>query len=382
MTTSTKSVPDVSLEGLQHNSDILLLDNHNYWEFYPTEEALSLHSIERTTTGVGLILTLTTAFDFAKLEVTEKGDAEISIDGPVITARFPNEECLKPQLHTLDITAISSTGERTTSHHLGLQFASKARDAANGRVMHNRVIVKETDLKLNYSYVSDWIIENPTKEDRTYAQQYWGDLISENESPYGRARAIARSVINDFEPQRGTPSDAMNHLHPFRQHERILAGIDHGWCANLSEVLCHALNSLDIPARLVRMRNTYYNAESDQPGHNFEVLLAGGHTIVEIFDVTLNQWIWIDPSQRQLGARDAGGHYLHLAEIHHRVNHPHQAQDLRLDAYDPITGEETTFAFADSPVRPNILHYCKREQRFYYFKKPAENSKGQSRSAM
>jgi hypothetical protein len=163
----------------------------------------------------------------------------------------------------------------------------------------------------------------------------------------------------------------MKGLHPFRQHERILAGIDHGWCANLGEVLCHALNSLDIPARLVRMRNTFYQAGSDQPGDNFEVLLAGGHTIVEIFDTTLTQWIWIDPSQRQLGVRDASGHYLNLAEIHHRVNHPHQAQDLRLDAYDPATGEETTVAFADSPIRSNMLHYCKREQRFYYFKKPA-----------
>lgn len=117
------------------------------------------------------------------------------------------------------------------------------------------------------------------------------------------------------------------------------------------------------------MRNTYHQAESDEPGHNFEVLLAGGHTIVEIFDLTLQQWIWIDPSSRQLGASDAGGHYLNLAEIHHRVNQPHQAADLKLDRYDPTTGEEITDDFADSPVFTNMLHYAKREQRFYYFKR-------------
>jgi len=372
MTKPNKLVPDVSLEGLQHNSNILLLDNRNHWELYPSEEALSLSSVERTPSGIGLILTLATAFDFGKLEVTEEGHAIVSIEGPVITVKFPNEKAMEPQLHTLEIIAVSTTDERTASHHVGLHFASNARDAANGRTkMHNRVIVKDTDLKLNYSRIADWVIETPTDEDRAYAQNRWGPLLSSEASPYARARVVAREVINDFEPQRGTPSDAMNRLHPFRQLERILAGIDHGWCANLSEVLCHALNSLHIPARLVRMRNTYYNAESDQPGENFEVLLAGGHTIVEMFDATLNQWIWIDPSQRQLGARDAGGHYLHLAEIHHRVNHTHQAQDLRLDAYDPITGEETTYPFADSPVRPNLLHYAKREQRFYYFKKPA-----------
>ena len=161
----------------------------------------------------------------------------------------------------------------------------------------------------------------------------------------------------------------MNLLHPFRQHERILTGIDRGWCANMAEVLCHGLNSLDIQARLVRMRNTYYNATSETPGENFEVLLAGGHTIVEIYDADLKQWIWIDPSQRQLGARDAGGHLLNLAEIQQRVNLPHQAADLRFEQYDPTTQTKTIYAFADSPIRPNLMNFAKREQRFYYFKR-------------
>ncbi len=369
MSPTTKPAPDVTLEGMQHNSEILVLGNQQHWELYPTDEALSFRSVERTSTGIGLVLTLATAFDFGSLEVTEEGHAEVTVEGPVITVRFPNEQAMEPQLHKLSIIAVSSAGKPTASYHLGLNFASKARDAANGRTTRDRVIVKETDLKLSYSFISDWIIETPTDDDRAYAQKQWGELIVAEAPPYTRARVVTRAIIDDFEPQRGTPSDVMNGLHPFRQHERILAGLDHGWCANLSEVLCHALNSLDIPARLVRMRNTYYNAESDKPGRNFEVLLAGGHTIVEIFDRTLQQWIWIDPSQRQLGARDAGGHYLSLAEIHHRVNQPHQAADLQLDSYDPKTGEETTFDFADSPIRPNMLHYAKREQRFYYFKK-------------
>jgi hypothetical protein len=372
MSTPSKTVPDVSLEGLQHNSDILVLGNQQHWELYPTDEALSFRSVERTSKGIGLVLTLTTSFEFGSLEVTDEGHAVVSTDGPVITISFPNEKAMEPQFHALSVVAISTSGERTTSHNIKFQFASKARDATNGRTTNDRVVVKETDLKLSYSFINDWVIETPTDEDRSYAQQRWGDLISADAASYSRARVITRAVIDDFEPQRGTPSDMMTRLHPFRQHERILAKIDHGWCANLSEVLCLALNSMDIPARLVRMRNTYHNAESDEPGNNFEVLLAGGHTIVEIFDRTLQQWIWIDPSQRQLGARDAGGHYLNLAEIHHRVNQPHQAADLKLDAYDPATGKEKAFDFADSPIRPNMLHYAKREQRFYYFKRPAE----------
>ena len=367
--TTKPGVPDISLQGLELNSNILLLDNHNYWDLYPTEEPLALQKIERTSTGIGLVLTLATAFEFDHLEITGEGHAIVNTEGAIITVRFPNEQAMEPQLHNLTIIAVSNSGERTASYYLGLHFASKARDAANGRTMSDRVIIRDTDLKLIFSRVGDWIIEHPTVEDCTYAKNRWGSLTDNLAGAYAKARALTRSIIDDFEPRRGTPSDAMSRLHPFRQHERILTGIDRGWCANMAEVLCHGLNSLDIPARLVRMRNTYYNATSETPGENFEVLLAGGHTIVEIYDADLKQWIWIDPSQRQLGARDAGGHLLNLAEIQQRVNLPHQAADLRFEQYDPTTQTKTIYAFADSPIRPNLMNFAKREQRFYYFKR-------------
>lgn len=366
-------VPDISLHGLELNSDILVFSNQQYWEFHPTEEPLALRKVERTSDGIGLVLSVATAFEFGSLEASGEGVAQVTVEGDTITVRFPDENTLEPALHRLTLIAISTTGARTAPHHMAFHYASAARDALNGRVMRNRVIVKDTDLPVAYSRVADWIIEQPTDTDRVYAQNRWGALTTNLCGAYAKARAVTRAVIDDFEPQRGTPSDAMNRLHPFRQHERIIAGIDHGWCANMAEVLCLALNSLDVPCRLVRMRNTYYNATSNAPGENFEVLLAGGHTIAEIYDAELKQWIWLDPSQRQLAARDAGGHLLCLAEIHHRVNHAQQRDDLRLDHYDPMTQTETTYALPDSPVRANVLHYCKREQRFYYFKRRDAN---------
>lgn len=362
-------LPDVSLRGLEQKSEILVAPNHPHWELYPTDHPLSLAAIERTPDGIGLILTVATARPLERLEVTGTGRAETRVEDNSITVRFPDLTCTESQPHELQIVAISTNGERTAPHHIRLAFTSSARDAASGRTGHHRITVRESDLQLAYSRVSDWIIDTPDEADRAYAQKRWGGLIADCDNPYAKARAVTRAVIDDFEPRRGVPSDAMNRLHPFRQHERILAGLDHGWCANLAEVLCHALNSLDVPCRLVRMRHTYRNATSDVPGENFEVLLAGGHTVAEIFDATRQQWIWLDPSQRQLAARDAGGHLLNLAEIHHRVNLPHQARDLSLDHYDPATQTVTTHRFADSPVRANLLHYCKREQRFYYFRR-------------
>jgi hypothetical protein len=369
MKIATPAVPDVTLHGLELKSDILVCSNRQYWEFYPTLEALALRSVERTADGVGIVLKLETAFVFDSLDVTGRGDGLTTVEGDTIILRFPNVDALKSQFHELTITALSVDGDRTPPHRMAFQFASKAADAAHGRTGHNRVIVKDSDLQLAYSRVADWIIDLPSEEDRAYAQQRWGALTANLDGAYAKARAVTRAVMDDFEPQRGTPSDVMNRLHPFRQHERILAGLDHGWCANMAEVLCHGLNSLEVPCRLVRMRNTYHQATSAEPGENFEVLLAGGHTIAEIYDAVLKQWIWLDPSQRQLGARDAGGHLLNLAEIHYRLNLPHQAADLRFEHYDPATQTETVYAFADSPIRPNLLNFAKREQRFYYFKR-------------
>ncbi|MCB1104997.1 MAG: hypothetical protein KDK74_09730, partial [Cephaloticoccus sp.] len=232
-------VPDVSLHGLEEKSDILVFSNQQYWEFHPTEEPLALSRVERTPDGIGLVLRVATAFPFGSLEITGEGVAQVTVNGDTFTVRFPDANTLEPALHKLTLTAISTTGERTAPHHIGFHYASAARDALNNRVTRNRVIVKDTDLQVAFSRVADWVIETPTDDDRAYAQNRWGALTANLAGAYAKARVITRAVIDDFEPQRGTPSDKMNRLHPFRQHERILAGIDHGWCANMAEILCH-----------------------------------------------------------------------------------------------------------------------------------------------
>jgi len=188
MPTPPPLLPDPSLEGLQHRSEILVLGSQQYWELYPTDEALSFRRIERPATGIGLVLTLATSFEFAALEVTDEGHALVTTDDAVVTALFPDEQAMEPQFHSLTLTALSTSGERTAPHRLRLQFASKARDAASGRSTHDRVIVKETDLKLSYSFIKDWIIETPTDDDRAYAQRRWGDLVAADAPPYTRAR--------------------------------------------------------------------------------------------------------------------------------------------------------------------------------------------------
>ena len=66
-----------------HNSDILLLDNHNHWELYPPEEALSIASIERLPSGIGLRFEFTSAagFKLDHLDISGEGKAEVGKGG-------------------------------------------------------------------------------------------------------------------------------------------------------------------------------------------------------------------------------------------------------------------------------------------------------------
>ena len=349
--TPTEALPDVSLQtiGLPAGTQIPVASNHEYWELYPTADTLSIERIERLPTGVGLRFTLAGSnFPLTKLTVEAEGDATVATKGRSFTIRFAKEVSLVAQTQRVDLHGYTADGQKSPPYFLNLQYNSNAQDAAAGRTMFSRIGVRHTNLQLAYSFVDDWIIENPTTADREYAQERWGNLAAQDAPPYQQARAITRR---------------------FRQYERLLAEQDRCWCANMVEIMSLALNALDIPCRLVRMRHTYFNAEPGQPGKDFELMLAGGHTIAEVYDKTLGQWIFIDPTLRRLGIRDAAGEYLNFFEIHLQVNQPHRAIGLTLDAYDPVTKTDSVETFAESAIHDNVAHFARREQRFYYFKR-------------
>jgi hypothetical protein len=365
-------IPDVSLQKLDlpEGASIPVAANQNYWELYPREEPVGISHIDRLDEGVGLRFVLIgDGFALDHLEVAAEGEGEVWNEGKNLLVSWPKTVSLTPQRLRVTLTGFTAEGERSPEYFLNLQYNSNAQDAAAGRTAFSRITVRDSNLSIAYSRAADWIVNDPSEEDRAYAQERWGHLIEPGASRWEHTQAVTCSLIRDFATVRGTPSDVMNGLHPFRQYERLLAGEDRCWCANICEITCHALNSLDIPARLIRMRHTYHNAAEGVPGRDFELLLAGGHTVVEVYDATSGQWMFFDPTAQRLGVRDAAGHYLNFFEVHLQVNQPHRAAGLTLDAYDAEADTLSVEKFADSPKRPNFTHYAKREQRFYYFRR-------------
>ncbi len=368
----TEQMPDVSLQniGLPGDTLIPVACNRDYWEFYPTAETIALADIEQLDEGVGLRFIFTTDdFDLQAIDFTTEGPIEVTAEDHALLVVFPKTVSVTPQFADVRFTGVSTTGDRSPEYFFKLLYVSNAQDASNGRTMFSRIGFRESNLKLAYSHIDEWIMENPTDEDRAYAREQWGHLMEGQSSAFPQARAIMRELIQTFEPYRGTPSDAMDGMHPFRQLERLQDGLDRCWCANMVEITSLAFNALNIPCRLVRMRHTYRNADPQRPGKEFEFMMVGGHTIAEIYDDSTKQWYYMDPSQRLIGVKDAAGEYLNYFELHLQVNQPHRNEGLVLEAVDPANGDVKPETWAESPRRPNLSHFARREQRFYYFRR-------------
>ncbi|GAB5559147.1 MAG: hypothetical protein SynsKO_07940 [Synoicihabitans sp.] len=370
--TPSTQMPDVSLQniGLPADTRIPVANNREYWELYPTAETIALAEIEQLNSGVGLRFIFTTDnFELGSIDFQFEGPVEVTAEDHALVVVFPKTVSLTYQRAEVHFRGVTKSGERSPEYFFNLQYNSNAQDAAAGRTMFSRIGFRESNLKLAYSHVGEWIVDNPTDADRAYARREWGQFVKDHPSAFPRARAIMRDLIRTFEPHRGTPSDAMDGLHPFRQLERLTGGLDHCWCANMVEICSLAFNALDIPCRLVRMRHTYHDANPQLPGKEFEFMLCGGHTIAEVYDDATQQWYYMDPSQRIVGIKDRAGEYLNFFELHLQVNQPHRNAGLTLEAVDPTNGKVIPETWIESPRRPNLSHFARREQRFYYFRR-------------
>jgi hypothetical protein len=163
-----------------------------------------------------------------------------------------------------------------------------------------------------------------------------------------------------LKPHGGIPSDTMRASPPFRQFERAISGQDRVWCGNHAAIFSWACNALGVPARRIGM-NHPYGSDGD---HN--LLLAEGHSTTEIFDETLNRWVWIDLTFNVLGVYLADQDPVTMAELVQFLNDGSRIQALTVVEFDPVSGQERRVPAAESSKKAALFHYFKRDQQFRY----------------
>ena len=223
----------------------------------------------------------------------------------------------------------------------------------------------DTDADISGPRVRDLVLQQPSKEERQYAKRKWGQMVRPDRSDYDNAVALARSILRDLEPRRGQPSDRMFELMPFEQYERALSGQDEVNCINLSAIVSFACNASGIPCRTIGAGREA--VVQPQEAGDYRLSMSAPHTAVEIFSRELNQWVWMDPFLRILGAYLGEEGPLNLAEFHMFLHTPSRAPHLRILTLDPDAGVVDTVAVTQGTQAQMIRNYYKRDQEFHFY---------------
>jgi hypothetical protein len=338
-----------------------------YWDLYPTSEGVAIEAIERLKKRVGVQLKVRSDMDGLSHFVYSLNG------GPSTRNKKGKIDIPIPDLHlpgirsaSAVIKAVSKDGSESRPYSILLSYYPKSYYAAYGRTEKSHITVQITDMSVGGIPIRNVVLQEPTKDERTYARRKWADVLGPDIPDYEAAARLARSIIADLEPHRGVPSDAMNNLMPFEQYERVMAGKDEVFCRNIAAIFSYACNALGIPCRTIGMMKPEPN-QAMAPHSEYDLSFAASHVTTEIFSKQLNQWVWIDPFLRVVGAQLGNEGLVDTVEFQMLLNNPNRVRNLRVTVYDPKTDSLQTSPVSQIDLYRDLVNYYRKDQRFFYY---------------
>jgi hypothetical protein len=266
----------------------------NETTLYPSNQSISIQSLTPLPNGTGAEVTLSTA----SLPTNYSLQYFVgSVPSPTNSYPFPSTGTIDIDFGSYLTSAVSVTAEvsftvASQAQTLSVKWMSPQAYAASGRTAQGLVALQSTTIPFAGSNVADWIIDQPSAADISFAQATWGPLISGTATPTANAQNLAMSIMDALEAARGVPSNAMNSATWFEQYQLAIANPANNqvWCTNIAGIFNHACNCLGIPARNIAVGMPTETLPS------FNLYTGNAHSTVEIFDSQLNRWIWMDPT--------------------------------------------------------------------------------------
>ena len=335
----------------------------NERQLYPRLEAVAIRAIDRLPDGVGASLALESdRIGFSHFLYSTNGEPFRKMDGGRLVISFVDKHTPEIQRTTTIIKAASADGRTSEDHYININYYPRERYAESGQTAPGYVILQKTDIPFIQSRVADWIVDQATAEDIAFATSKWGPRLEGLATPVEKAKRLARLLLDDLQPHRGTPSDKMK-APPFEQYRRAVSGEDHVWCGNLAAIFVRACTALGIPARAIGMNRTV------SEGKAYNLMTAEGHSTTEIFAADLNKWVWIDLTFLMTGMELPGRGPIQMADLVRALNDPDQIGGLTALVYDPANKAETRVSVHDCAGRDALLNYFKNDQTFRYVRK-------------
>lgn len=343
--------------------NIVALNPKRIWDLYLCEKEIFIKSLRKDGDS-GLILVLDKCKDVSHILYRLDGDWIESKDS-VIKIHFKTGSAEAHHL-TLEVKGVLKDGSETKVYTATIGYYPSMLYKTYGHTSPSWIIIQKSNLNLSRSKVEDWVVDEISAEDELYAKKMWGDLVSQAPTDFEAAKELAKRIIDDLEPHKGIPSDEMNKLSPFRQYEAAISGRDRVWCGNISIIYSHALNALGIPCRRIGMGR---RLPSNKKGCH--ILLAEGHSTVEVFSRYVGKWFWIDPTFKILASYIGDAGPLNMLQFYIFLNDEKLANDLQFIEYDPKEKKEKKVSLYESKSMETLLKYFKVDQFFRFYKKPS-----------
>jgi hypothetical protein len=327
---------------------------------YPRRETLSMASMAGSTTGFDVMLESQHPDLDAIVYTVDGGDERVATGGRV-HVEFEDPSSIQPVQKIIHVWTIDTQGERSALHELWTTYYSTALYAASGRASAGAFTIDYSNLPPVGGRVEDWVIDLPTPQELAFAEETWGDLVDAEKSTTLKARALAKTLMDDLVPYAGVPSDTLSALSPLEQYRRVIKGGDHVWCDNFAKIFTRAAVSLGIPTRIISMTGKVQTLADGT-----RMLIADGHSTTEIFDEEANRWVWIDLTLMILGASTEAEGPLTVAAYNRYVADPNPRPELTLDTYVPTEHAERRITAGQDALRRGMGRFFNRDQRFIF----------------
>lgn len=209
--------------------------------------------------------------------------------------------------------------------------------------------------------LKDYLLFNPSSDDRAFAVNEWGDVISADKGSLTNANNLQLAIIRKLNRLQGFPSDSMS-VSPFKQYQRVIEGRDKIWCTNWSDIFAYAAACFDIPVRRVGLMNIY----NDQV--NPIIVVAEGHSVLEVFDNQSENWVTIDLMYGLLNAHYKGKP-LNTQDLKLMINSKVFFKGIRGLEFDSITNNVKRRYLKNSKELSRYLNAYKLNQQVRYVKR-------------
>ena len=348
-----------SLYGANQTSGPPTYLNSNKNDLFPQHADLAIASIQSLPSAIGAYFQFVSGIknlaSYQSVETytsdgTPLAPPQVSTNGTFSFA-FAYPAAPVEQAMVFQINAMDRAGNTLASGSITIYYCSPQFYAQYGQTNTGVFIIDAFGFAYSSSDVVDWVADQASVANIAFARATWGGVVLPQASPTQQAQAVASALLVQLQSHRGASSIASG-TPPFLSYQNAMNGLGVVGAGDIATIFSHACNCLGIPSRVVGLGSVSKMSEATN----------------EIFDATLNRWIWFDLGDDIVGVAFADFGPIGSAEILRCVNYPERLANVTVSSLNPAAGSLSNGPASAEPQLSILLKYFDGTQSLLYSK--------------